>query len=115
MGLHDESTAHGSNIQSSCPLQSPERTLLLPLPEEKDALQSPPVFLGLLVSNNTLAVMRSLWADQVAGFGVVARLEAVLAELKLTMEAPCHRGGEDTGRGDAMRTGSVRIGHTVGK
>ena len=78
------------------------------------SLQPPPVLLGLLVSNN-VAVMRPLWADEVTGFGVVAPLEAVLTELKLTLEAPCHRWGEDAGGGDAVWAGSVRITDTVGE
>ena len=59
--------------------------------------------------------MRPFWADQVAWFGVVAPLEAVLTELKLTLEALGHRGGEDAGRRDAAWTGSVRVGDSVGK
>ena len=77
--------------------------------------QPPSASFGLLVADNTLLVTRALWTDHVAWLGVMALLEAVLAELMFALGALGHGRGEDAGRRDAAWTGYVRVGDTVRK
>ena len=56
----------------------------------KSISQPPSAPFGLLVADNTLLVIRTLWTDHVAWLGVMAPLEAVLTELMFALGALGH-------------------------